>query len=70
MIWKLLLITIVLMAIAFALIAIKMFIQKGGVFTKTCSSDIQDDKGRSMSCGCNGDCENYELHHGKGAIKK
>ncbi len=53
------------MGIAFALIGIKMFIQKGGMFTKTCSSSLEDGKGKKLSCSCNGDCENYELHHGK-----
>lgn len=55
------------MGIAFALIAIKMFVQKGGMFTKTCSSALEDDRGKKMSCSCKGDCENYELHHGKAA---
>lgn len=69
MILKLLLITVVLIALAFALIAIKMFFVKGAVFTKTCSSDLEDDHGKKMECMCEKDpnyqCENYELHHGK-----
>lgn len=73
MIFKLILITVVLMAIAFGLIAIKMFFVKGAVFTKTCSSDLESHDGKKMDCMCekNPDyvCENYELHHGKGAQK-
>lgn len=69
MILKLILITVVLMAAAFALIGIKMFFIKDAVFTKTCSSDLESADGKKMDCMCekNPDyvCENYELHHGK-----
>jgi hypothetical protein len=69
MILKLILITVVLMAAAFALIGIKMFFIKDAVFTKTCSSDLESSDGKKMDCMCekNPDyvCENYELHHGK-----
>jgi len=69
MILKLILITIVLVAIAFALIAIKMFFVKDAVFTKTCNSDLDDGNGKKMECMCDKNpdyqCENYELHHGK-----
>lgn len=68
MILKLILITVVLIAIAFALIGIKMFFIKGAMFTKTCSSDMETADGKKMDCMCekNPDyiCENYELHHG------
>ncbi len=68
MILKLLLLTIVLMGIAFALIAIKMFFVKGAVFTKTCSSDLDTHDGKKIECMCEKNpeyhCENYELHHG------
>jgi len=68
MILKLILITIVLVAIAFALIAIKMFFVKDAVFTKTCSSDLDDGSGKKMECMCDKNpdyqCENYDLHHG------
>lgn len=71
MILKLILITVVLMAIAFALIGIKMFFVKDGVFTKTCSSDLVDQGGKKMDCMCEKDpeyvCDNYDLHHGEGA---
>jgi len=59
------------MAAAFALIAIKMFFIKGAIFTKTCSSDIQTNDGKSLGCTCEKNpgyvCENYEEHHGAGA---
>ena len=68
MILKLILVTVVLMAIAFALIGIKMFFVKGAVFTKTCSSDLETSAGKKMDCMCEKDpdyvCENYDLHHG------
>jgi len=68
MILKLILITVVLIAIAFALIGIKMFFIKGAIFTKTCSSDMESSDGKKMDCMCekNPDyvCENYDLHHG------
>ena len=71
MILKLILITTVLMAAAFALIGIKMFFIKGAVFTKTCSSDLETEDGKKTQCMCekNPDyvCENYDLHHGEGA---
>lgn len=69
MILKLILISVVLIAIAFALIAIKMFFVKDAVFTKTCSSDLETDNGKKVECACEANpdyhCENYELHHGK-----
>jgi len=73
MIFKLILISVVLLAIAFALIAIKMFFIKGAIFTKTCSSDIETNDGVSLGCTCEKNpgyvCENYEEHHGKTAEK-
>ncbi len=56
------------MGVAFAGIAIKMFIKKGAVFTKSCSS--ADSSGKKMGCTCESDgskpkCKNYEKHHGK-----
>jgi hypothetical protein len=68
MIYKLILLTTALMAIAFALIAIKMFIFKDGIFTKTCSSQIVVPDGTKLGCSCDENpgqsCENYEEHHG------
>lgn len=65
---KLFLIVVVLLAFAVASIAIKMFLVKGGMFVKTCSS-VDTGTGRRIGCTC-GDkspeerCENYEAHHG------
>ncbi len=68
MIFKLILLTTALLAIAFALIGIKMFIFKDGIFTKTCSSDIDVQDGTKLGCYCDENpgyvCENYEEHHG------
>lgn len=65
--FKLLLITIVLVGVAIAAIAIKMFVQKGGQFTKSCSS-VDLETGEKIGCVCgDGDpksCVNYEKHHG------
>lgn len=67
MIFKLILLTTVLLAAAFALIGIKMFIFKDGIFTKTCSSDIEVSSGTKLGCYCDENpgyvCENYEEHH-------
>lgn len=64
---KVLLLTIILVAIAVAAIAIKMFVQKGGIFTKSCSS-VDTTTGEKVGCVCgDGDpknCEYYEKHHG------
>ncbi len=47
---KLILITVGLLAIAFAAIGIKMFLQKGGEFKKQCSS--VDASGTRIGCTC------------------
>jgi hypothetical protein len=64
---KLLLITIILVAVAIAAIAIKMFVQKGGQFSKSCST-VDLDTGEKIGCVCGDDdqkrCVNYEKHHG------
>ena len=68
MIFKLILISVVMMGAAFALIGIKMFIVKDGMFTKTCSSDLETQDGVEIGCRCERDpsysCDNYEKHHG------
>lgn len=65
--FKLLLITIVLVGVAIAAIAIKMFVQKGGQFTKSCSS-VDLGTGEKIGCVCGDDdpknCVYYEKHHG------
>lgn len=68
MIFKLILLSTALIGIAFALIGIKMFIFKDGIFTKTCSSNIATPDGTKLGCSCDENpglvCENYEEHHG------
>lgn len=65
--FKLILISTVLIGFAIAAIAIKMFVQKGGQFTKSCSS-VDAETGERIGCDCgDGDpksCVNYEKHHG------
>ena len=66
--FKLLLITIVLVGAAIAGIAIKMFVQKGGQFSKSCSS-VDMNTGEKIGCVCGdnedpANCEFYEQHHG------
>lgn len=49
---KVLLLTILLIGLAFAGIAIKMFLKKGGQFEKKCSStDIKTGERLACSCG-------------------
>lgn len=58
---KLILVAIVLMGIAFAGIAIKMFFVKDAQFQKSCSS-VDPKTGQPLGCSCGGDesasCEN------------
>ena len=56
---KLIFVAIVLLGLAFAGIAIKMFFVKGATFTKSCSS-ADPTTGQRMGCGCGGEssCEN------------
>lgn len=57
---ELILLSVIVVGIAIAAIAIKMFVKKDGQFTKSCSS--VDANGNKTSCGCHGDenqkCEN------------
>lgn len=53
MFWKLLLITTVLLALAFAGFAIKMFIKKDGEFKKQCST-VDPHTGKNLGCSCKG----------------
>lgn len=48
---QLLLVTIVILGIAIAAIAIKMFVKKGGEFQKSCGS-VDPDTGQRTSCSC------------------
>ena len=62
-----LLVSIVLIALAIGGIAIKMFVQKDGQFTKSCSS-VDAATGEKVGCVCGDndpkECVNYEKHHG------
>lgn len=51
---KVILVAIVLVGIAFAAIAIKMFLVKGGEFKKTCGS-VDPKTGKPTSCTCHSD---------------
>jgi hypothetical protein len=60
--WKVLLFSVILIAIAIAAIAIKMFLKKDGEFRKSCSS-VDPETGEPLGCSCghgNGgtSCEN------------
>ena len=48
---KLFLITIVLMAVVFAALGIKMFIKKDGEFKKQCST-VDPQTGKNLGCSC------------------
>ena len=65
---KVLILSIILVGVAIAGIAIKMFLQKGGQFSKSCST-VDTSTGKRIGCTCGNDgdetsCENYEKHHG------
>lgn len=53
---------IILIALAVAGIAIKMFLKPQGRFTKTCASQFDPDTGKPMPCTCQSEkeeeCEN------------
>lgn len=59
---KLILLAIVIVGLAFAGIAIKMFFQKSGEFKKQCSST--DVHGNHLGCACSGRASSCE-HEGK-----
>jgi hypothetical protein len=48
---KLIIITTILLALAIAGIAIKMFLKKGGEFKKQCST-VDPDSGERLGCTC------------------
>jgi len=61
---KILLLTAILMGLAFAGFAIKMFFKKDGEFKKQCSS-VNPKTGKAIGCVCGGEgegsCQNKEL---------
>ena len=65
---QLFLITLALLTLAVAGIAIKMFVRKNGEFKKKCAS-IEFESGEKIGCVCDSerpeDCKYYDAHHGK-----
>jgi len=63
--FKLILISVILVALAIGLIAIKMFVKKGGEFKKSCSS-VDPDTGERYGCTCGKSkaeqCDNKHKH--------
>jgi len=64
---KLLLLSVIIIAIAFAGFAIKMFVKKDGEFKKQCSS-IDPKTGKALGCSCegapgDGSCRNEDEEH-------
>ena len=49
--WKVILLSVILISIAVAAIAIKMFVKKDGEFKKSCSS-VDPDTGKPLGCTC------------------
>ncbi|MBM3403537.1 MAG: membrane or secreted protein [Bacteroidetes bacterium] len=64
MIFKLIILAIVIVGVAFSGIAVKMFLQRGGKFTKSCSS-VDPSTGMKRPCTCGGqseeNCDNAPL---------
>ena len=50
---KILIITVIFTGIAFAAIAVKMFLKKGGEFKKQCST-VDPATGKRIGCTCGG----------------
>lgn len=50
---QILLLSVILLGIAIAAIAIKMFVKKDGEFKKQCSS-VDPDTGKKLGCTCEG----------------
>lgn len=65
---RLLLLTVILLALAFVGIGIKMFLKKGGEFKKQCSM-TDPITGKRYGCTCSGQggkqCKNYQKCHQK-----
>lgn len=53
MIWKLLLLSVIIIGLAFAGIAVKMLFRKDYTFKKTCSS-VDPTTGKHQECSCGG----------------
>ena len=62
--------SVVLVGLAFAGIAIKMFVIKGGYFKKQCSSSIKNPKtGKNLSCA-SGSCHSHSQLEEEIAVSK
>lgn len=66
--WKILFLSVVILAIAIAAMSIKMFLIKGGEFKKTCSGG-DPKSGKPMKCSCGhgeggADCKNKDAGTG------
>ena len=63
---QLFLLTLALLTLAIAGIAIKMFVRKGGEFKKQCAT-IEFESGEKVGCICDSeqheDCKYYRIHH-------
>ena len=63
---ELIIVTIVFLALAFAGIAVKMFVKKDGQFKKQCLT-IEFETGEKIGCVCTAekheDCIYYKVHH-------
>jgi len=64
--FKILILTIIILGLAIAGIAIKMFVKKDGEFQKSCGS-IDPDTGKKTACSCGKTdteaCHNKHHHH-------
>jgi flagellar basal body-associated protein FliL len=61
--WQLIITVIILLALAVAGIAVKMFFKKGATFQKHC---VSKDAGKNDACVCQGneeECQYRALHH-------
>ncbi|GEM_PF-870911 len=62
---QVILLAILLIGIAIAGFAVKMFLKPGGTFTKTCGSNFHPETGEPMPCSCSSDspedCESNKI---------
>ncbi|MCL2682554.1 MAG: hypothetical protein FWE63_03580 [Bacteroidales bacterium] len=68
---QLFLLTVGILTLALAGIAIKMFVKKGGEFKKQCAT-IEFESGEKIGCVCDSerheDCKYYDVHHGRKVV--
>jgi len=58
--WKVFLASVIIVGVAVAAIAIKMFLVKGGEFEKKCGCGKSEE-----GAGCSSHCEDHDRIHGK-----